>query len=520
MKSPNLRKWIVFSVLGLAVGGFLWQQSHTAAQQPQLGAAKPAGIDDAPPAARKHASELSKAFRGAANAILPSVVTIEVTTKAKPAKQHPGMQGGENPFKGTPFEDFFNDEQLKQFGGGGGMQRGTPRQEGAGTGVIIDKSGVILTNNHVVNGADVITVRLADGREFKGSDVKTDPQTDLAIVRIEGGGNLPAAKLGNSDEMEIGDWVLAVGNPFGLEQTVSAGIISGKGRQIGAAQRAQFLQTDAAINPGNSGGPLVNLEGEVIGINTAIASNGGGNDGIGFAVPVNLAKWVAPQLMVGGKVQRAYLGVAIAPVDNTLAQKFGVERNGGVLVTEIFPNSPAGEAGIKEGDVILDFAGVAVHNPRELQEVVERAELNSKQPARILRDGKPLTINIVAKALPSNFGRAAAGGNSDEPQGEPAKPSNFEHEKLGLEVTDLSEAQAKQMGFEGYTGVLVASVKPDSPAFEAGLREGMLIRRVGRDDVSDVAAFRKLVDSQNLDEGLLLMVRTQQGNRYVVIGGK
>lgn len=320
--------------------------------------------------------------------------------------------------------------------------------------------------------------------------------------------------------METGDWVIAVGNPFGLEQTVSAGIISGKGRQIGAAARAQFLQTDAAINPGNSGGPLVNLEGEVIGINTAIASNGGGNDGIGFAVPVNLAKWVAPQLMVGGKVQRAYLGVGIEQVSNELAAQFGVKRGEGVLVTEIFPDTPAAEAGLQEGDVILDFAGTPVHTPRELQEVVERAELNSKQPARVIRDGKPLTINIVAKALPQNFGRAMRNAPGQEPESEPEQPKTFEHDKLGFETSDLNDAQAKQLGFDGYKGVLITQVDPNGAAFAAGLREGMLIRKVGREDVTNVAEFRKRLEEQNLDEGLLLMVRTQAGNRYVVIGGK
>lgn len=515
MYKQRLRGWLVVAVIGLAAGGWLWQQSHSSAQQPQLGAAAAPAVPQAPVS---HAKALSQAFRNASEIILPAVVTIETSTKAKAAVgKKPGMKGGENPFKGTPFEDFFDEEQLRRFG----EQHGDEMPSGgAGSGVIIDKSGVVLTNNHVVNGADVITVRLADGREFKGTDVKTDPQTDLAIVRIEGAGNLPVAKLGNSDEMETGDWVIAVGNPFGLEQTVSAGIISGKGRQIGAAARAQFLQTDAAINPGNSGGPLVNLEGEVIGINTAIASNGGGNDGIGFAVPVNLAKWVAPQLMVGGKVQRAYLGVGIEQVSNELAAQFGVKRGEGVLVTEIFPDTPAAEAGLQEGDVILDFAGTPVHSPRELQEVVERAELNSKQPARVIRDGKPMTISIVAKALPTNFGRAMRNAPGEEPEAKPEQPKTFEHDKLGFETSDLNEAQAKQLGFEGYKGVLITQVDPNGAAFAAGLREGMLIRKVGREDVANVADFRKRLEEQNLDEGLLLMVRTQTGNRYVVIGGK
>ncbi|MGC3970670.1 MAG: trypsin-like peptidase domain-containing protein [Pirellulales bacterium] len=416
-------KWSAAAAIAAVTlgGGLLWNQPDTSAQQP-VNVAPTAGTKvSGPPIdspanekAKSHANELSSAFRSAAAKILPAVVTIETETKPKVLRngtggnqfrRRPGMQQGENPFEGTPFEQFFGQEDLERMQRGLEQQQQTPRSSGAGSGVIIDKSGIILTNNHVVRGADIVTVRLADGREFKATDIKTDPQTDMAVVRIEKAGDLPAATLGNSDALEIGDWVIAVGNPFGLEQTVSAGIISGKGRQIGAAQRANFLQTDAAINPGNSGGPLVNLEGEVIGINTAIASNGGGNDGIGFAVPSNLASWVTPQLIAGGKVERAYLGVGIETINGELANRFGTKRGEGVLVTEVHPNTPAAEAGIQEGDVILDFNGVKVHEPRELQEVVERAKLDTKNQATLLRDGKQVNVQVLAKALPTNFGR-------------------------------------------------------------------------------------------------------------------
>jgi len=252
-------------MLAVASSGLFWKSTHSVAQGPAIVPNTPANAE-----AKSQAYGLSHAFRTAANTILPTVVTIETSTKAKVVRSdrrtpnlNPRGGNGENPFKGTPFEDFFNEHGMEGFGGvpGGGGQR-SPRSEGAGSGVIIDTAGVILTNNHVVRGADVVTVRLADGREFKGENIKTDPQTDLAIVYIKGATDLKAAKLGDSDQLETGDWVIAVGNPFGLEQTVSAGIISGKGRSIGAAQRANFLQTDAAINPGNSGGPLVNLDGD------------------------------------------------------------------------------------------------------------------------------------------------------------------------------------------------------------------------------------------------------------------
>ena len=261
-------------------------------------------------AAISQAKSFSNAFRYAAEQAGPSVVKIRVHTAAKKVK---GMTretpfGGHNPFKGTPFEDMIPDDG-QAFGGMGNF--GSPERDGVGSGVIIDKSGVVLTNNHVVQDADEVIVTLGDGREFKGTDIKTDPQTDLAVIRIHDAKDLPVAKLGNSDELEIGDWVLAIGCPFELDHTVSAGIISGKGRELSDGNHASFLQTDAAINPGNSGGPLVNIDGEVVGINTAIATNSGGYQGIGFSIPINTAKWVTSQLIDKGSVSRSYLGVGL-----------------------------------------------------------------------------------------------------------------------------------------------------------------------------------------------------------------
>ena len=278
--------------------------------------------------------------------------------------QVPG-QRGENPFKGTPFEDFFNDRGGQQFNFQG--PQSVPRSTGVGAGVIIDRSGTILTNNHVVDGATEVMVRLADGREFKATDIKTDPKTDLAVLHIKGAGDLPAAVLGDSDALEIGDWVIAVGNPFNQELTVSAGIISGKGRNLQDRKRTQYLQTDAAINPGNSGGPLVDLDGEVVGINTAIASSSGGFQGVGFAVPINQAKWVVDQLVHGGAVKRAYLGVIVGDIAGDLAEQLGVHRHQGVFVNEVLPDSPAAKAGLQEGDVITEYGGKHVGTPGELQ---------------------------------------------------------------------------------------------------------------------------------------------------------
>ena len=285
---------------------------------------------------------MSKAFHDAASQILPSVVMITNTPMVaqQSEKQAPSADDDAEAmpfgFRGTPFGDMFKNPEFrrhfKEF-----PSHPTPEMPGrgtaAGSGVIVDPAGIILTNNHVVAGGGQVMVRLQDGREFKAVDIKTDPKTDLAILRIEGVGKLPAARLGDSGKVEVGDWVLALGQPFGLEGTVTAGIVSAKGRGIGITDREDFIQTDAAINPGNSGGPLANLDGEVIGINTAISSSSGGNQGIGFAIPSNLAKWVGGQLETAGKVHRAYLGVAIQPVTQSLAQQFKGKVGEGVLVT-------------------------------------------------------------------------------------------------------------------------------------------------------------------------------------------
>ncbi len=376
---PVQRLVVVGAVLAVGSLGSYWWQGH-AVQRVHAEGPVTNKVD---PAIASHANGLSQAFRGAAQAVLPTVVTIE--TRAKPrAVANPrgrAMPRGSNPFKGTPFEDFFNDEDLP-FGGPGNGGGAQPRSQGTGSGVIIDPSGIILTNNHVVEGADEVIVRFSDERELKADEIKTDPQTDLAVIRVKGAGTLPYAQLGDSSQLDIGDWVIAVGAPFGLDSTVSAGIISGKGRELGSGQRARFLQTDAAINPGNSGGPLVNLNGEVIGINTAIASRSGGFQGIGFAIPSDLAKWVVKQLIEGGTVRRAYLGVGIEQVNGNLAEQFGVKQNQGVLVSEVFKDSPAENAGFKVGDVIVSFAGSTVRNPRDLQEVVEKCPFESKQPSK------------------------------------------------------------------------------------------------------------------------------------------
>ncbi|MEK6237417.1 MAG: trypsin-like peptidase domain-containing protein, partial [Planctomycetales bacterium] len=287
----------------------------------------------------QYAKALSTAFRNVAKTATPSVVAISTRVKAKTNGRR---SAGENPFQGTPFEDMFREElEKRNFSQRNGPQRNAPRESGLGSGIIIDGSGMILTNRHVIKGADEVIVKLHDGREFTATDIRSDDSSDLAILRIRGAKDLKPAQLGNSDKLEIGDWVVAVGNPFGLETTVTAGIISAKGRGLSSVGGVNFIQTDAAINPGNSGGPLFNLEGQVIGVNSAIASSSGGFQGVGFAIPINLAKWVSNQLAQHGEVRRAWLGVTIQQMDDAIARQFGVRPNAGVLVGQVVEGSPA-----------------------------------------------------------------------------------------------------------------------------------------------------------------------------------
>ncbi|NDC53859.1 MAG: Do family serine endopeptidase [Planctomycetia bacterium] len=458
-----------------------------------------------------HATALSKAFRHAAEHATPSVVVVRSEARAKPAPARDKQRGGgENPFKGTPFEDFFKDGLPEgfQFGPHGG---GMPPRSGVGSGVIVDATGLVLTNNHVVEGADEVTVELPDGREFKAAEIKTDPESDLAVVKLANAKDLPVARLGDSDKLEIGDWVIAIGTPFELETTVSAGIISGKGRELGSIRRAKFLQTDAAINPGNSGGPLVNLAGEVVGINTAIASSSGGYQGVGFAIPINLAKWVSGQLIARGAVERGYLGVSIGPVDARMAAKLGVKDKKGALVTEVMPGTPAAEAGVQELDVIVGFDGRPVDGPRTLQEVVERSGIGERHKVAVLRDGKPVELQVSVKPLPDKVARGGGGG----PRKGPGVEETYYAEAFGLEVRD--KRSVPEDAYEGFEGVLVDRVDPDGIAAEAGIGPGVLVRKIGHKAVSSVAEFAAAIEKESAADGVLLQVRTPRGNAIVLL---
>ncbi len=501
--------------------GVVWLTSS-----PLPGTVSMAQAEEPPAAALEHANALSRAFRFAAEKATPSVVVVRSESKPKAAergergnrekRRRGGNGNGENPFKGTPFEDMFPDGmpdglEFNMPEGEGG--RRMPGRSGVGSGVIIDGSGIVLTNNHVVEGADTVTVELADGREFKAVEIKTDPDSDLAVIRLGDAENLPTAQLGNSDKMEIGDWVIAIGNPFELETTVSAGIISGKGRELGSVQRAKFLQTDAAINPGNSGGPLVNLAGEVVGINTAIASNNGGYQGIGFAIPVNLAKWVSGQLVEKGKVQRGYLGVQIGALSNEMAAKLGVKDRKGVLVNDVVRGSPAADAGVEELDVITSFDGQPVDGPRTLQEVVERSDFDQRHTLTVLRDGKKSSFEIAVKPMPDQLTR----GENRRPEAPALDAETYHSLMLGIEVRNKDSLPEQNPAYESFEGVVVDRVDEESLAAAAGIGPGVLIRKVGRTPVSTIAEFAAAVEQESTKEGVMLQVRTVRGNSVVLL---
>ncbi len=455
--------------------------------------------------AAEYAESLSRAFRQAATKVLPTVVTIKTSANARQLPGRGGMPEGANPFEGTPFEEFFGDQFDRSM---------VPRREGLGSGVIIDPEGIVLTNNHVVAGMDSVSVELSDGRELTASEIKTDPASDLAVLRIPDAGRLPAAVLGDSDQLQIGDWVLAVGSPFGLEETVSAGIISAKGRSLQAAERAQFLQTDAAINPGNSGGPLVNLRGEVIGINTAIASGSGAYQGVGFAIPANLVKWVSEQLVREGRVQRSYLGVKARALTPDIAEQFGGQVGQGVLVQEVMPGSPADDAGLQFGDIITMLQQVPIRGPGDLQQTVEKIAVGTAVTVTILRDGQPQEVTITLEDLPATAAEERVPGRAPQ-----RAPAATEMEKaMGISVQDLTAQLADQLGYsERTSGVLVTAVDGSGPAAAEGIARGMLILKVRKTEVLTVEQFRKALESESLERGVPLLVATPNDQRLVVL---
>lgn len=428
-------------------------------------------------------------FSALAKQVGPSVVNVATVQVRKTA------QGGPFPFgDDDPMAEFW-----RRFFGGR-WPRGEQRLAGVGSGFLIDRNGTILTNYHVVNGAQKITVTLSDGKSYEAKVVGTDEKTDIAVIKIDAGNNLPAVTLGNSDQLEVGEWVLAIGNPFGLDHTVTAGIVSAKGRQIGAGPYDNFIQTDASINPGNSGGPLLNMRGEVVGINTAIFSQSGGNIGIGFAIPTNLVKEVLPQLKEKGRVVRGYIGATVQRLTPAIAESMGMKEARGALVADVVKGGPAERAGIKTGDVIVRFDGKEVKDSADLPAQVARVAPGTTVQVAVLRNGKETTFPIIVGEVKE--GQVAASTARGD---------------LGLTVQPVTPEIAESLGLERAEGLVVTGVEPGSAADEAGLREGDVITQVNRRPVKTLADYNREMARSQKDKSVLLLVRRGEGSLFLAL---
>ena len=486
-------------VIGLIIASqFEWLPSSRAIPEPEI----------APPV-KPVASAVQPALPGSngqnfvdiAKAVKPAVVNIFATRSGKSE----GMPGQGSPFDDPFFRRFFGDEFFRRF------EAPRERKErGLGSGVIVDATGIIITNNHVVSKADEIKVFLSDKREFKAKLIGTDAKTDIAVLRIEAG-NLPTVPWADSDRLEVGEFVLAVGNPFGLTQTVTLGIVSALGRSAGIAEYEDFIQTDAAINPGNSGGALVNVRGELVGINTAIYSQSGGNMGIGFAVPSNMAHSIMNQLVQHGKVVRGWLGVSIQDLTPELATQFGVPKDTkGVLVSDVMDDSPAKKAGFERGDVILEFDGRSVDSPTQLRNAVAQTVVGKKVPVKFIREKKTKTAEVMIGEQPKNLSQAGS-----EESGESAAPTGLLSD---LEVKELTDDLVGRYGLKaGERGVVIVRVKAGSPAEEVGVREGDIILEVNRKPVSSLKSYERLASNLPKDQSVLLLLKRQGRTIYLTL---
>ena len=443
------------------------------------------------------ASDTPGAFTGVAKKVIPTVVFIKVEQTIEAT--------------GTPFQynnpfDLFEDDMFRHFFGHRFPQMRPSekyKQTGLGSGFIISKEGYILTNHHVVGEADKIVVTLKDGREFEAKVIGSDPKSDVALIQIKGAKDLPVLPLGDSESLEIGEWVMAVGNPFGLSQTLTVGVVSAKGRtSVGITDYEDFIQTDAAINPGNSGGPLINMRGEAIGINSAIFSKSGGYMGIGFAIPINMVKMIKEQLIAHGKVDRGYLGIGIQDLSRELLESFGLDADTeGVLISQVYEDSPAEKHGLKRGDVLIQMNGRPVKDVGHFRNMIAMTMPGTDIDLTLIRKGKQKTVKVKL-------------GNLNEAKTEEPTQNDL-MEKIGITVQNLNEDLANQFGYQEIEGVLISGVKPGSPAAFAGLRPGTVILEANRENVQTVSDLVKALNVSSTSKKVLLLVKGQRGTRYV-----
>ncbi|MGE5238545.1 MAG: DegQ family serine endoprotease [Chloroflexota bacterium] len=483
MKIRSLCTMVTFLLIGVATGigipGGPGSQAIVHAEEPRI---SKEAIDIL--------TKTNQAISEVAAAVKPSVVNVSTTRTIR-----------------TPGNPFFDDPFFRRFFGDEFGQYGKPRerkQASLGSGVIVDRNGYVLTNNHVIKDADDIRIKLADTREFKGKVVGTDPKTDLAVIKIEAN-HLQAVRMGDSDRLKVGEMVIAVGNPFGLNQTVTSGIVSATGRaNVGIADYEDFIQTDAAINPGNSGGALVNVRGELVGINTAIFSTTGGYQGIGFAIPSNMAKVVMESLIKTGKVVRGWFGVTMQPVTPDLAKEFGLSDERGAIVADVAEGSPAAKAGIRRGDVIIEFDGKEVNDVPALRNMVAAALPNREVTVKLLREKKVKTVRVAIKELPHEL-QVTSG--------------DVENNLKGVSVQNITPELRKGFGIpKQITGVVITDVEEGSPVY-GGFARGDVITEINRKAIKNTkdyeAVVSKLKPSQNV---LVLIYRNGRSVYYTITG--
>jgi serine protease Do len=477
MMKEVMRKWCLIvgslTIFSMGVGLMTWLVPATA----------PVAQAAATPTVPGSFAELAKKAS-------PSVVNISTVKVVKGRGPMPTPFGQGDPFRDF-FDRFFHDQIPKDF-----------RQQSLGTGFIIDKEGYILTNNHVVEMADEIKVKLSDGKEYEAKTIGRDPKTDLALIKIQSDESLQPLPLGDSEKLEVGDWVVAIGNPFGLGNTVTAGIVSAKYRQIGAGSYDNFIQTDASINPGNSGGPLLDTSGEVVAINTAIFSQGGGNIGIGFAIPVNMAKELLPQLK-GGKVVRGWLGVMIQKITPELKEKLNLKDEKGALVADVTKGGPAEKAGIERGDVIVSFDGKDIKEMRELPFIVASTPVGKTVKVEVIRKGERKNFDVKIRELKEEQAAVSAE--------EEATP------KLGMSVEELTPELAKNLNVAEKSGIVVVQVEDDSPAAVAGMKPGDVIMEIDQSPVKNLEDFNRKIERYKKGDTILFLVKRRGATVFLTL---
>ena len=481
-------------ILLLACAGTAATQRDAAAAPPATHATAPSGNAVASPRPNVVTQgDFRRQFVEVAKVVRPSVVAI--TSVAEVAAQ-------QSPFEGSPFDFFFR--------GAPGPQ-GKQKRQGMGSGVIVDARGYVLTNNHVVQGADSLTVVLHDDRELSAEVVGTDPKTDLAVIKVKLDKDAPPLQpvaLGNSDQLEVGEWLMAIGSPFGLKQTVSAGIVSAVGRgHMGITDYEDFIQTDAAINPGNSGGPLVDLDGRVVGINTAIASRSGGSQGVGFAIPVNMAKAVMDQLMDHGSVVRGYLGVFIADLSPELGRSFGYTGRGGVLVQDVSTGSPGAKAGLRAGDILVERDGKPIAEVSSFRNGIAATAPGTNVALAFFRDGKRTSATAKLEAMPGGDEQAKAS----------SKDARGGKGERGLALAELTPELARRFEIAAASGAVVVNVAQGSPAEEAGLHPGDLVTQIGKTEIKSVKDAERVLGSADAKTPLRLRVVREGHGLFVIL---